>query len=114
MLYTPTTTTAQFRYAGDAAATGGYIFTNGIWYHILATGQSGSQLLYVNGAIQPSLSNTNSTTPSPNSNNLVIGKLAYAGLYLSGRITTCRIYNKVLSAQEVLQNYNAQKSRFNL
>ena len=34
--------------------------------------------------------------------------------YFSGRIPSAHIYNRVLSSQEVLQNYNAQKSRFNL
>ena len=33
---------------------------------------------------------------------------------LSGSIANAQVYNRVLSAQEVLQNYNAQKSRFNL
>jgi hypothetical protein len=32
----------------------------------------------------------------------------------SGNIYNTLIYNKALSPQEVLQNYNAQKSRFNL
>jgi hypothetical protein len=34
--------------------------------------------------------------------------------YFSGRIPSAHIYNRVLLAQEVLQNYNAQKSRFGL
>jgi hypothetical protein len=38
----------------------------------------------------------------------------YAGQYFSGLMGMCRVYNKSLSSQEVLQNYNAQKSRFNL
>ena len=31
-----------------------------------------------------------------------------------GKIYNCHLYNRVLSASEILQNYNAQKSRFNL
>lgn len=34
--------------------------------------------------------------------------------YSNAKIYSAQIYNRVLSAQEVLQNYNAQKSRFNL
>jgi len=30
------------------------------------------------------------------------------------RLSAMRFYNRTLSAQEILQNYNAQKSRFNL
>jgi hypothetical protein len=34
--------------------------------------------------------------------------------YVPARIANVQIYNRALSASEVLQNYNAQKSRFNL
>jgi len=40
--------------------------------------------------------------------------LANTGLPLNGKIAISQIYNKILSVNEVLQNYNAQKSRFNL
>jgi hypothetical protein len=36
------------------------------------------------------------------------------GFALNGRVATLSIYEKELTAQEVLQNYNATKSRFNL
>ena len=34
--------------------------------------------------------------------------------YLNGNVSIAHIYNRVLSATEITQNYNAQKSRFNL
>jgi hypothetical protein len=34
--------------------------------------------------------------------------------YFNGNIAIVQIYNRALTAQEVLQNYNATKSRFNL
>lgn len=110
--YTSTTTSVHFRYVGDTAATGAVTLTNGVWYHLLSTGTSGSQILYVNGV--NSISNSVISTPSSNTNSLVIGKLAYAGLYANMSVGYTRIYNKVLSATEVLQNYNAQKTRFGL
>jgi hypothetical protein len=52
---------------------------------------------------------------SYNTNFLQIGKYAsFLPLYFSGSMYTTQIYNRALSAQEVLQNYNATKSRFNL
>jgi hypothetical protein len=52
---------------------------------------------------------------SYNTNFLQIGKYTSGvPLYFSGSMYTTQIYNRVLSAQEVLQNYNATKSRFNL
>ena len=109
--YTSTTTDFQFRYIGDSAATGDYTATNGVWYHILATGESGAQRLYINGVLFNSASVA--STPASNSNNLSIGKLSYAGLYVNANIAFVRIYNRALSASEVLQNYEATKARFN-
>jgi hypothetical protein len=43
-----------------------------------------------------------------NKNNLALG------LRSNSNISILRLYNKALSASEVLQNYNAQKSRFGL
>jgi hypothetical protein len=36
------------------------------------------------------------------------------GYYYNGNIGTVKVYNRALSAAEVAQNYNAQKSRFGL
>jgi len=110
--YTSTTTTAQFRYVGDNAAPDFGALTNGVWYHLVATGTFGSQRVYINGSIYNS--GTYAGTPSANSNSLVIGRLAYAGLYANMSLGYARIYNRVLTATEILQNYNATKSRFGL
>ena len=108
--YTSTTTTAQFRYVGDNGSSDFGALTNGIWYHLTATGILGSQLVYINGSIYNS--GTYAGTPSANSNSLVIGKLAYAGLYANMSMGYARIYNRALTATEILQNYNATKGRF--
>ena len=110
--YTSTTTDFQFRYRGDVAATSGYTATNGLWYNILATGESGAQKLYVNGTLYTS--NTVATTPSPNNFSLLVGKLAYFSTYLLGSVSTARIYNRALSATEVSQNFNALRGRYGI
>jgi hypothetical protein len=43
-----------------------------------------------------------------------IGDGGNSNQYLNGNVSIAHIYNRVLSATEILQNYNAQKSRFNL
>lgn len=110
--YTSTTTTAQFRYVGDNAAPDFGALTNGVWYHLVATGALSSQLVYINGSIYNS--GTYAGTPSANSNSLVIGRLAYAGLYANMSLGCVRIYNRVLTASEILQNYSVLKTRFGL
>jgi hypothetical protein len=78
----------------------------------MTTGRSGSQVVYVNG--NQVNSGTSASTPSANTNSLVIGKLAYAGLYVNMSLGYARIYNRVLTSTEILQNYNATKTRFGL
>ena len=46
--------------------------------------------------------------------NLQIGGSSILGGYLNGNISQTSIYNRALSATEVLQNYNATKTRFGL
>ena len=48
----------------------------------------------------------NQTTLSKNSSN--------NNSYINGNIGPCKIYNRILTATEVLQNYNSTKSRFSL
>jgi hypothetical protein len=58
---------------------------------------------------------SNVTSRSPSSNGLVIGRLnGTNGFFFVGNIYNTQIYNRALSAQEVLQNYNAAKGRFGL
>jgi hypothetical protein len=52
--------------------------------------------------------------PLITSASLILGWFGYGGSYLSGSIATTQIYNKILSANEVLQNYNATRTRFGL
>ena len=60
-----------------------------------------------------------STTPSggtySNTANLNIGADFNGGNYqVNGRIASVRLYNRAITSLEVLQNYNAQKTRFGL
>jgi len=40
-------------------------------------------------------------------------KIGHDGGYNSGNISVARVYKRALTAPELLQNYNAQKTRFN-
>ena len=70
---------------------------------------------YLNGIEQTSRIFTNSTVLSSG-----LYELGYATIrnkttaYLQGNIYQTSIYNRALTSQEVLQNYNATKSRFGL
>lgn len=57
-----------------------------------------------------------SGTPNINTAGIILGKI-YSGsnsYTANGSISNFKVYNRVISDQEVKQNYNAQKNRFNL
>ena len=58
-------------------------------------------------------------TYNTNQNNFYIGgdsryNPATSGRYFKGSVHNVKIYNRALTSSEILQNYDAQKSRFNL
>tara|TARA_R110000851_G_scaffold200424_1_gene351678 strand:+ start:182 stop:868 length:687 start_codon:yes stop_codon:yes gene_type:complete len=81
------------------------------WYHITATYNGSSAKIYINGV----LDETFTTTITPGTftpNATMIGSQNYSNRYFNGEISTLFTYNTALTAAQVLQNYNAQKSRF--
>jgi hypothetical protein len=82
------------------------------WYYVAATTSGNSHALYVNGS---SIGTSTATGPWTASNETItIGSAVGIHTYLTGNISIARIYTRGLSASEILQNYNAQKSRFGL
>ena len=81
-------------------------------YNYVATYDGNIAKGYLNGV----LTDTDTIgSQSYNTNFLQIGKYTSGlPLYLSGSIYTTQLYNRALSASEVLQNYNATKTRFGL
>jgi hypothetical protein len=91
--------------------TGSSIITTGNWVHVVATrsGNTGTKSLYVNGILEASGSdNTNILNAYPS---ITIGGDGINSFY-NGNIANAKIYSRVLSADEVLQNYNALYPRF--
>jgi hypothetical protein len=89
--------------------------TNNIWYHLCYTKNANNWRLYVNGNLEANSNVGTGTIPfsSAGSDTLDIGGLS-GDIYCQGRISNAQIYNRALSAQEILQNYNNTKSRFGL
>lgn len=86
--------------------------SNNTWYNFALTFDTTvGMALYINGSLDSTYT-TQKTAPSGGSVNL--GSFSAGGNLLSGRIAKVMLYNRVLSAAEVLQNYNNDKSRFGL
>ena len=95
----------------------GYTFTNNSWAHVVFTGglESGTIVtrIYVNGNLITSRNEGISSLP--NTNEFFIGTGESGNTHnFSGRIGSVRIYNRVLGASEVLQNFNNSRTRFGL
>jgi hypothetical protein len=87
-------------------------WSNNTWYHIVFSKINGVYYVYKNGT---SFGQTNSTSDiSASGTNWWIGQRTGGGYTLNGNISVTRMYNKGFSAAEVLQNYNALKSRYDL
>lgn len=94
---------------------------NNTWYNVIVTYDSSSGfVLYLNG-VQESTSSTtgNITAGSFDTSNKLIGCLIdnssnsnFQDRFFDGKISVCRIYNKVLTATEAQQNYNAVEGRY--
>jgi hypothetical protein len=92
------------------------ITTTNAWNNVVYTFAANTARLYINGIVQTSQSNSGVTFPFVSDSKLYVGAysnpiVAYAML---GNIAQTQIYNRALSASEVLQNYNATKTRFGL
>jgi hypothetical protein len=81
------------------------------WAHFMITHSGTSAIMYKNGV--QSATATMGNLHWTNANNLLIGYRANSE-YWKGDIPTMKIYNRALTAAEVLQNFNATKSRFGL
>lgn len=82
------------------------------WFQVVGTYTSGSRILYING-VQVS-SDTQTGTISTNASGMYIGSYNSGGYYYNGALSICRVYNRVLSAAEVLQNFNAVRGRYGI
>lgn len=89
-----------------------------VWTHIATTYNASTKTasFYINGILNSSVSNSNIIDQSSGTQPLAIavarlGQVNQSG-YLNGAIGNVLVYNRVLTAAEVLSNYTAQRSRF--
>jgi hypothetical protein len=115
--YTPGNGKLRWEAFPTANVSGGYVFSsntlsNNTWYHALGTYNSnGTSVLYINGSNVASASFTAGSYSSTYTTLFELG--SWVGL-LSGSIAIARIYNRALTASEVLQNFNATRGRFGI
>jgi hypothetical protein len=91
-----------------------HTFTNGSWNYIAFTISNNVGSLYINGLQKGSSKNFNNLRLSLGSTSSSIGFSFGGSTSPTPQISLIRQYEKALSSTEILQNFNAQKSRFGL
>jgi len=98
----------------DTSINGTTTINTGAWFYLTVTknGDVSTKQLYVNGTSEASgSSNANILNANPN---ISIGGNTNDTRMFNGNIANVQIYNRILSSTEILQNFNAQKTRFGL
>jgi len=84
------------------------------WYNIAVTRKVDNTFDFYYNGIKQTLRSGDTTPVSGSYNISRLGAIVGGGRYWNGNIAQILIYNKALSSTEVLQNYNATKTRFGL
>ena len=92
-------------------------FTKGVWTHCVCTIIAGGRMeIYVNGNIPTYQNRINAdTVPNPlvnNAKDIQLGGATWIPRYFNGKMAAVQMYNKALTAAQIKQNFNQQRSRF--
>lgn len=98
---------------GAWRAAGPHVPSAGVWYQYCGTYDGTTIRLYVNGNL---FSSTSYTGTAASGGAIRIARrwdsTAVSGNVIDGVLPVARVYNRALSAAEILENYNATKGRF--
>jgi hypothetical protein len=81
------------------------------WYFASETFDGTNHRLYINGILDKT-SSVSGKTILDDGFSLTINSYSGSAEFLAGRTSLIHYYNRALSAQEILQNYNATKGRY--
>jgi hypothetical protein len=104
---------------GSGAAlsvSGTIVFTASTWYNVAFTFSPSSRVIaYVNGEFHSQGNLANGGTINYVNQSLALGRWQWgSSRYWNGKIGLFNVYNRVLTASEIQQNFNANRSRFGI
>lgn len=103
---------AEFRNASSSSANITVNFSYGV-NHFVYVRNGGTFYAYKNGVSSGSATYTNNSVNSAAKFTLGSSMNGFSDLFY-GNIYNCKVYNRALSAAEVLRNFNAQRGRFGI
>ena len=93
----------------------GNFYTSTDWVNIVCVGNGVNNKVYKNGVLFSTSSNFSTFSTGNTDNTLSVARINSANLwYWNGGVSSVNIYNRAISDSEVLQNFNATKSKFGL
>jgi len=99
-------------YTSTSVTKSNYI-TNGQWHHIVGSWDGANKRIYIDSYLTRTAAKSGSLKTSTAT--AAVGSFGTSASYpFGGKIAKVNIYNKGLTASEVLRNYNATKGRFGL
>jgi hypothetical protein len=84
---------------------------DGNWHYIVGTNNLSTSSLYIDGIFNNSISQLGITNVQ---SIISIARWQPGSRYLNGNISQTLIYNRALTPQEIQQNFNATRGRYNL
>jgi len=89
--------------------------TTGTWYNVVFTLNNSSYVKqnYLNGVLDNSHTGGGAYAGT-GTNTRICGKVLTFGLSFDGFMSSCSFYNRVLTASEIKQNFNALRGRFGI
>lgn len=97
---------------GPAKSTVGV--TNGQWTHIVGSWDGSTKRIYINGVLKDSVAKTGALVTTALGSSIGRFGGTSSGYFFNGSIAKVAVYNKGLSDQEVLSNFNAIRGRYGL
>jgi hypothetical protein len=88
--------------------------STGVWYNIGFTYNGSTNNIYLNGVLDNSVAATVGAIAASSANFIVGATYTVGSNPFNGNVANVKLYNRALSASEILQNYNAIKGRFRL
>jgi hypothetical protein len=110
--YIDSTNLVFFRFGLNSIQTNTNLINNNQWYYISIVGGPTLRSIYINGVESISTSGTNTWNTSTEP--FIFGNTSTNEGSINGNISLIQLYNRTLTAQEILQNYNTVRSRFRL
>ena len=95
----------------NATALHGSYLSTGTWTHLTGTYDGSNVKIYVNGSLSSTTSLTGNIRTGSNGIGRISGYMSGNEIW-DGKLASLKVYNKALTAAEVLSNYNATKGRF--